>query len=65
MSHLHPQAHLTAGGPASNPVLAAVEHSHCRNGGDTVAPELGKLISRVAVDVDKAVHVSNAEALNP
>lgn len=64
VSVLHPQTQFAAGRATSDPVLAAVEHSYCRNSRDTVAAKLGKLISRSAVDVDEAVHVSNAEALD-
>lgn len=62
--NLHPQANLAASGTTSNPVLAAVEHSYCRNSRDTIAAKLGKLIPRTTVNIDEAVHVSNAEALD-
>lgn len=61
---LHPQTHLAAGGTTRNPVLAAVEHSYCRDSGDTITAQLGELISRTVVDIHEAVHVADAEALD-
>lgn len=64
MSTLHPQAHLATGCTTSDPVFAAVEHSYRRNGSDAIAAELGELITRAAVDIDKAVHVADTESLD-
>ena len=41
-----------------------METSHRWHGGDTITTELGQLIAVGAVDVDEAVHVSDAEALD-
>lgn len=61
---LHPQTHLPTSGPTNNPILTPVETSHRWHGGDTITTELGQLIAVGAVDVDEAVHVSDAEALD-
>lgn len=41
-----------------------MENSHGRHGGDALTIKLGELVARRAVDVDEAVHVSDAEALD-
>lgn len=62
--NLYPQTSLPTRGATDNPVLAAVENGNRRHGGDTVPSELGELVSGRAVDVDEAVHVADAEALD-
>jgi hypothetical protein len=41
-----------------------VKHSNSRHSSYSIAAELGKLITAAAVDINKTVHVSNAEALD-
>lgn len=41
-----------------------MEDSNGRDSGDAVAAELGQLVAGAAVDVDEAVHVADAEALD-
>lgn len=41
-----------------------MELRHGGDGGDGVAAELGQLVAAGGVDVDEAVHVADAEALD-
>jgi hypothetical protein len=41
-----------------------METRHCWHGGDAVASELRKLLTLCCVNVDKAVHVADAETLD-
>ena len=60
----HPQADFAARCTACNPVLATVEHSHCRNSSDPITAKLSQLIAGAAVNIDEAVHVTDTEALD-
>lgn len=59
-----PQAKLATGSAASNPVFAPVENSNSRNSSDSLATKLSKLITIAAVYIHKAVHITDAEALD-
>jgi hypothetical protein len=61
---LHPQTNLPTRRPSYNPVLARVKDRHSRDSGDALAIKLGELVTRGTVDVDEAVHISDAETLN-
>ena len=68
MNHLHPQTQLPARGPRCHPVNARMElghgwHSRYPAGVGLVA-ELRDLVAVGGVDVDEAVHVADAEALD-
>jgi hypothetical protein len=41
-----------------------VEDSNSRDSCNSIAAELGKLITAAAVDINETIHVSNAEALD-
>jgi hypothetical protein len=41
-----------------------MEDSHSRNSSNTIATKLSKLVTATTVDINKAVHITNAEALN-
>lgn len=41
-----------------------MENGHRRHRRNSITPELSELVAACAVDVDKAVHVADAEALD-
>jgi len=43
---LHPQTNLPTRRPSNNPVLTRMENRHSRDGGDTLAIQLGELVTR-------------------
>ena len=65
---LHPQTQLPARRPGRDPVDARMEPGHRRHGRDPagvgLVAELGDLVPVGGVDVDEAVHVADAEALD-
>lgn len=62
---LHPQTQLPARRPARDPIARGVELRHGRHGGDgALAAELRQLRPVRGVDVDEAVHVADAEAVD-
>ena len=67
-SLLHPQTQLPARRAGRDPVDARMEPGHRRHGRDPagvgLVAELGDLVPVGGVDVDEAVHVADAEALD-
>lgn len=61
---LHPQTNLATCSTTNDPVHASVEDGYSRHSSDTLSVELGELVSGGTVDIDKAVHVSDAESLD-
>lgn len=61
----HPQTQLAAGGPGRDPIAGGVELGDGRHGRDVIAAQLGQLVTSRGVDVDEAVHITDAEALHP
>lgn len=60
----HPQAQLPARRPRRDPVVGGMELRDRRHGRDAVPAQLRQLLAFGCVDVDEAVHVADAEALD-
>lgn len=58
-----PEAELATSCTGSDPVHTWMELCDGWNSCDAIPPKLCKLLSLASVDIDKAVHVSNAETL--
>lgn len=61
---LQPQTDLATRGSASDPVLTRVHDSNRGHCGHLRTAELRHLIAAGSVDIDEAIHVGDAEALN-
>lgn len=62
--NLHPQAQFPACSTSSYPVQCRVEFGNGRYCGNALAAQLRQLLPLRCVYVNKAVHISYAEALN-
>lgn len=60
----HPQTNLSTRRSTHNPIPAGVEYCHRGDSRDAVSAELGELVSRGTVNVDKTVHVTDTETLD-
>ena len=61
---LHPKTQFPAGRPCSHPVVCRMELRHRGDRRDTLSTQLRELFAFRGVDVDKAVHVPDAEPLH-
>ena len=60
----HPQAELPTRCSRCYPVIARVKLCNSRHGRDAISAQLRELLTFGGVDIDKAVHVPNAEAVD-
>lgn len=63
-SSSHPETKLSARGPSRQPVHSRVELRNSRHSRDIGASKLRNLDAVASVDIDKAVHVTNAQTLD-
>jgi hypothetical protein len=61
---LHPQAQLSTGSASSDPVQRRMKLRNGRHRSNAFSTELRQLLSLRRVNVDKAIHVANAESLH-
>jgi hypothetical protein len=64
LEYLHPKTQLPTRRASGDPVLRWMELCYRRYSCDSIATELCQLRAVGGIDVDEAVHVADAEALN-
>ncbi|GMG02385.1 unnamed protein product [Aspergillus oryzae var. brunneus] len=60
----HPQTDFPARCTTGYPILTTMENCNGGYGSDAVASKLRELVTRTTVDVDKTIHISDAESLD-
>lgn len=62
--NLHPQTQLPARRPRRHPILRWVKLRNSRHGSDARSTQLSQLLASGGVNIDKTIHVADAEPLD-